>query len=34
VVTGYNFLEMNLLHGLSKYFGIDSWYKYLLDGYP
>ena len=29
VVTSYNFLEMNILHGLSKYFGEDPWYWYV-----
>jgi len=26
VFTGWNFLEMNVLHGLSKYFGEEPWY--------
>ena len=28
VLTGYNFLEMNIIHGLSKYFGEEEqlWY--------
>ena len=29
VLTGYNFLEMNILHGLSKTFGEDDWLWYL-----
>jgi hypothetical protein len=34
VFTGYNFLEMNILHGLSKYFGTDPWHMYLVKGFP
>lgn len=34
VITGYNFLEMNVLHGLSKYFGEDDSFKYVYAGYP
>lgn len=30
VFTGYNFLEMNLLHGLSKTFGHDPWWHYYV----
>ena len=30
VLTGYNFLEMNILHGLSKYFGEDGPFYYLI----
>jgi hypothetical protein len=26
--TGINFLRVNVLHGLSKYFGEDPWYWY------
>ena len=29
VVTGYNFLEMNILHGLSKTFGEDDFFWYF-----
>lgn len=29
VVTGYNFLEMNILHGLSKTFGEDDFAHYF-----
>ena len=34
VFTGYNFLEMNLLHGLSKYFGEDGPLYYIVSAYP
>lgn len=34
VLTSYNFLEMNLLHGLSKYFGEDGPLYYFIAGYP
>jgi len=34
VLTSYNFLEMNLLHGLSKYFGEDGPLYYFVAGYP
>ena len=30
VFTGINFLKVNVVHGLSKYFGEDPWYWYLL----
>jgi hypothetical protein len=30
VFTSYNFLEMNILHGLSKYFGEDPWWWYWI----
>lgn len=29
VFTGINFLKVNVVHGLSKYFGEDPWYWYL-----
>jgi hypothetical protein len=29
VLTGYNFLEMNILHGLSKTFGEDDFWWYI-----
>ena len=32
VFTGYNFLEMNVLHGLSKYFGEDPFHYYCGEG--
>lgn len=31
VFTGYNFLEMNILHGLSKTFGEDGFFWYIKD---
>ena len=34
VFTGYNFLEMNILHGLSKYFGEDGPLYYGIVGIP
>jgi len=34
VFTGYNFLEMNVLLGLSKYFGEEPWYNYLFIEIP
>jgi len=34
VLTGYNFLEMNLIHGLSKYFSEDGPLWYVITGYP
>ena len=34
VLTGYNFLEMNILHGLSKYFGEDGPFYYLVVAIP
>jgi hypothetical protein len=34
VITGYNFLEMNLIHGLSKYFGEDGTLFYLTAAIP
>lgn len=34
VVTSYNFLEMNVLLGLSKYFGEDGPLYYLIAGIP
>jgi phosphatidylinositol glycan class B len=34
VLTGYNFLEMNILHGLSKYFGEDGPLYYLIVAIP
>ena len=34
VLTGYNFLEMNILHGLSKYFGEDGPLYYLIVAFP
>jgi len=34
VLTGYNFFEMNILHGLSKYFGEDGPFYYLIVGLP
>lgn len=30
VFTGVNFLKVNVVHGLSKYFGEDPWYWYLI----
>jgi len=33
VLTGYNFLEMNILHGLSKYFGVDPWWMYITTAF-
>lgn len=27
--TGINFLKVNVVHGLSKYFGEDPWYWYI-----
>jgi hypothetical protein len=33
VLTGYNFLEMNILHGLSKYFGEDPWWMYITTAF-
>lgn len=30
VFTGINFLKVNVVHGLSKYFGEDPWYWYLI----
>jgi len=29
VLTGYNFLEMNILHGLSKTFGESDFWQYI-----
>jgi phosphatidylinositol glycan class B len=34
VFTGYNFLEMNIIHGLSKYFGEDGPLYYLVAAAP
>lgn len=34
VITGYNFLEMNLIHGLSKYFGESGPFFYLIGATP
>ena len=34
VLTGYNFLEMNILHGLSKYFGEDDFFWYFRFSIP
>ena len=34
VFTGYNFLEMNVLHGLSKYFGEEDWTTYMFFHMP
>ena len=34
VFTGYNFLEMNIIHGLSKYFGEDGPFYYLIAAAP
>lgn len=34
VFTSYNFLEMNLIHGLSKFFGTDPWHVYILHIWP
>lgn len=34
VLTGYNFLEMNILHGLSKTFGEDDFWWYLRVDLP
>jgi phosphatidylinositol glycan class B len=34
VFTGYNFLEMNIIHGLSKYFGEDGPLYYLIAAAP
>ena len=34
VLTGYNFLEMNILHGLSKSFGEDDWLWYFFVQMP
>ena len=34
VLTSYNFLEMNILHGLSKYFGEHPPFDYLTEGFP
>ena len=34
VFTGINFLKVNVVHGLSKYFGEDPWYWYLLSFAP
>jgi Alg9-like mannosyltransferase family len=33
-VTGYNFLEMNILHGLSKTFGEDDFWWYFIVQLP
>jgi len=33
VFTSYNFLEMNVLHGLSKYFGISDVFFYFRPGF-
>lgn len=33
VFTSYNFLEMNVIHGLSKYFGVDDYMYYLKPGF-
>lgn len=30
VITPYNFLKVNVLHNLSKHFGDDESYKYIL----
>lgn len=30
VLTSWNFLEMNILHGLSKFFGEDPWTHYWM----
>jgi phosphatidylinositol glycan class B len=34
VLTGYNFLEMNILHGLSKFFGEDGPFYYIVPALP
>ena len=34
VFTGYNFLEMNIIHGLSKTFGEDDFWWYLRTQFP
>jgi len=34
VLTGYNFLEMNILHGLSKTFGEDNFWWYITHQIP
>ena len=34
VLTGYNFFEMNILHGLSKYFGEDGPFYYFIVALP
>jgi phosphatidylinositol glycan class B len=34
VLTGLNFLKVNLVGGLSKYFGTDPWYFYLIAWSP
>jgi GPI mannosyltransferase 3 len=34
IFTGINFLKVNVVHGLSKYFGEDPWYWYLLGSAP
>ena len=34
VLTGYNFLEMNIIHGLSKYFGEENNWWYIRAEIP
>jgi len=34
VLTGYNFLEMNILHGLSKTFGESDFWEYISCDIP
>ena len=32
--TGYNFLKVNVLQGLSKYFGVSSFFTYVAEFFP
>lgn len=34
VMTSLNFLKVNVLENLSQYFGVDPWYRYVLDYNP
>lgn len=34
VVTSYNFVKANLAEGLSKYFGVEPTYHYIIDVFP
>lgn len=34
VFTGLNFLKVNIIHGISKYFGEDSWHWYITGPSP
>lgn len=34
VFTGWNFLKMNVIHGLSKYFGEEPWFTYAFVEFP